>query len=247
MKRVALIGHGRWGKILLPHLEKRFDVVGVSGRSFHINSDAEAIIVATPIGTHYPIVLKALKKGKHVFCEKPLTTDPKKAQELIDLSVSQGLQLVTDYTYTFSERLKDARQRIGRNPIQSIELVLKRQVPDDKSPYWTLAAHLISILGMFTPLMRLNFTVTNKGTKSIRISFDNGTILINTAAEREMCVRLISMGQQLHFTDLAADDNIGYALDHFKRTMYGVTSNWHNRRCAYLVTKIIHDLKERNG
>ncbi len=247
MRKAVLIGRGKWGKVLLPHLEKRFEVAGVFGREFRIDGGVDVVIVATPIGTHFPIVLEALQKGKHVFCEKPLTIDPDEARVLIELSKARGVQLVTDYTYTFSERLRAARREIGHGRLQSATLVLQRNVPDGKGNLcWTLASHLLAILDMFTDISHLDSVVVVRSTPGIWILFDRGTnstILVGTQPEREMCVHLRGEQRTWRFTDLADDDNIGYALDYFSNVMGSKVSNRHNLDLAYSVTKIVHDLE----
>lgn len=47
------------------------------------NPAVPAVIIATPNFTHYPIALDALDAGKHVFCEKPMTTNPQDSAELV--------------------------------------------------------------------------------------------------------------------------------------------------------------------
>jgi len=247
--KVVLIGRGKWGKKHLPHLEKRFDVVGVFGKSYQIGDEVDAVVVATPIGTHYPIVCGALEKGKHVFCEKPLTIEPDKAKELIELSRSQGVQLVTDYTYTFSKRLKQVQECSKFGQPRGMTLVLSRNLAGKKvNTYWALVSHLLSILSMFTDLEQLGFTIVEDSSKTVRICFEGGVdgiIIANTQAERAMHIRLKSADQWLRFDNLADDDNIGHALDYFEDVMDGRVSNWNNLGRAYAVTKIIHDLRAR--
>lgn len=260
MYKVSLVGYGKWGKILLPNLEKRFDVVHVFGRTLQvqgiftrnmdraIEDDIDAVVVATPIGEHFHIVYKALNQGKHVFCEKPLSLRPEWVMELAELAKAKGVQLVTDYTYTFSEQLQKAQKEIGFNQLQSAALILKRNIQSGNgNSYWTLAPHLIAILGMFVDVGQLDFTIkkTSPGTSYI-IFFDGvakGGIVVDMRSENKTYVSLIGANKQFEFTDLADGDNIGCALAHFEDAMDGKVNNEDNLKCAYNVTNVIYKWK----
>jgi UDP-2-acetamido-3-amino-2,3-dideoxy-glucuronate N-acetyltransferase len=107
--RIALIGAGRWGKNLLREFDKLSVVASVCHlknpkttqwlkNSFphirHTNSykdilrdpTVEAVVIATPVKTHYRIAREALLAGKHVFVEKPLAQTAAEAKELSDLA-----------------------------------------------------------------------------------------------------------------------------------------------------------------
>jgi len=252
--RASLIGYGKWGKVLLPYLDKRFDVAYVYGRSLPKQgrftnrlSDAlgggiGAVVVATPIGAHYSIVYEALERGKHVFCEKPLTTNFNKALELIGLARLNNVQLVTDYTYTFSERLRGAR--VGQP--MSMRMALERTTLNGDNPYWMLASHMVAVLGMFTNLLNLKFTIYNDMTSTKHvISFSGdieGEIVIDTQAKKTTYISLTGTHRYLEFINLAEDDNLNYALDYFENVISGEISNVDNLECAYRVTKTLNAL-----
>lgn len=58
-----------------------------------LESDAELIIVNTPVGTHFEYAKKVLLAGKHAVVEKAFTTTVAEAQELTDLAKNKGLKL----------------------------------------------------------------------------------------------------------------------------------------------------------
>src|SRR5579863_2398699 len=105
-RHIAVIGCGHWG----PNHVRTFDsftdcsVTAVDldescrsqiGRDFpqvSVESDSQrvledstvdAVVIATPTGTHYRLVRDALLAGKHVLCEKPLCTSSREARELV--------------------------------------------------------------------------------------------------------------------------------------------------------------------
>jgi len=173
MKRVALVGYGYWGIKLLQYLKESFDVVCVFGRSLKkegiftnriedaIVNGIDAVVIATPIDTHYKIAKRALKAGKHVLCEKPLTQSYIQAKELAELAKKENLTLMTEFTYTFSRGLNHAKKIVNDGnigPLVAMELSLRyigRFL--NFNVYWLLAPHMLSILDMFVPLDKLTF------------------------------------------------------------------------------------------
>ena len=63
--------------------------------------DVDAVIIATPNSCHYPQTLHALAAGKHVLVEKPMSYTPEQADEMIDLSLKQGLVLQVNQSFRF--------------------------------------------------------------------------------------------------------------------------------------------------
>lgn len=173
---VGLIGYGYWGKVLTKYLDENTDIdlrcifsledeieSRCTGKLSDIWADCEiqVVFVVTPIETHYELVKEALQRGKHVFCEKPITMKVAHAKELKELAEANHLVLVTDLTYTFSPALELAKfylesGRIG--DLQHVELALKKIGNHSKKDVrWVLGPHLLSILGMFHPLGGLQF------------------------------------------------------------------------------------------
>lgn len=173
IKQIALIGYGYWGKRLLRYLQEQFDVVCVFGRSLKkegiftnrmedaFTSKIDAVVIATPIDTHYEITKKALEAGKHVLCEKPLAQHSAEVEELMKLAEKKRLVLMTEFTYTFSKGLNHARKIIdngGIGTLMAMELSLRyvgRFLKFDV--YWLLASHMLSVLDMFISLDKLTF------------------------------------------------------------------------------------------
>ena len=63
--------------------------------------DVHAVIVATPNFTHAPIVLDAVRHGKHVLCEKPLALNLAEAKQMADAAEASGVRHMTAFTYRF--------------------------------------------------------------------------------------------------------------------------------------------------
>src|SRR6266702_7417273 len=110
--RFAIIGWGYWGPKIarnlnaLPHASvsmvadmdaNRLTSLAISQPAMQtttqvedvFRSDVDAVVIATPVRTHYQLAKEALLHGKHVFVEKPLKTSVAEAEELIALAAEQ--------------------------------------------------------------------------------------------------------------------------------------------------------------
>jgi predicted dehydrogenase len=163
-----LVGCGYWGSILRRYVEENefFELVCVADSKTDLNvvwgnREVEAVVVATPIETHYSIVKAALLAGKHVFCEKPLALKVEECNELKKISKSCGLVLHTDYVFTFSRGLRFIQEVIGAAEVGELlacELNVKHLGRFGRQDvFWLLGSHMLSVLDMFCPLKLLDF------------------------------------------------------------------------------------------
>ena len=133
---IALIGYGYWGKRLYRYLKinKNFLVKYVYASSLKNKKEfindinkiwnderIKAVVIATPIDTHYSLVKKALLHNKNVLCEKPLALKTKEVLELKRIAKQKKLLLLTEFTYTFSRSIKKAEKIIEDGLIGKIE------------------------------------------------------------------------------------------------------------------------------
>ena len=178
MHKIALIGYGYWGKRFLRYLEEQFNVAYICHRNTDefgrftsniekvLNSNVEAVVIATPIDTHYEIVKSALQWGKHVLCEKPLAQSFREVSEIAEIASKNKLHVVTEFTYTFSSGIQQAKRLIEEGTIGdllSMELSLRYLGRFLKfNVYWLLASHLLAVRDMFLPLLENNFSVVEQ-------------------------------------------------------------------------------------
>ena len=64
-------------------------------------ADLDAIIIATPNNSHYPIAMKAFEKGLHVLCEKPIALTYAQAREMAERAEALNLKTLVPFTYSF--------------------------------------------------------------------------------------------------------------------------------------------------
>lgn len=72
----------------------------------------DAVIVATPIGTHYEIVRESLLAGKHVLCEKPLCKTSEQGRELVELARTEGRRLMVGHVFLFNPGIVKLKELI---------------------------------------------------------------------------------------------------------------------------------------
>jgi predicted dehydrogenase len=129
--KTALLSYGMSGKVFhAPFLEfhKGFELLGSWERSKKLiqqdypnvtsypsledvlQSDADLIIVNTPVGTHFEYAKKVLLAGKHAIVEKAFTTTVAEAQELVALATEKGVKLSVFQNRRWDSDLKTVRQ-----------------------------------------------------------------------------------------------------------------------------------------
>lgn len=76
----------------------------------------DAVYIALPNSMHYDYALRALERGVHVLCEKPLTTSSRDAEELVRAADESGARLMTAYRLHFERANLEAAEivRSGR-------------------------------------------------------------------------------------------------------------------------------------
>jgi predicted dehydrogenase len=115
------------------------------------NSAIDAIAVATPVATHYDLALQALRAGKHVFIEKPLTETAEQAERLIAEADRRGLVLHVDHTFVYTGAVRKIRELVDRNELGELYYYDSVRInlglfQSDVSVIWDLAVHDLSIM-----------------------------------------------------------------------------------------------------
>jgi predicted dehydrogenase len=113
--------------------------------------ELEAIAIATPVSTHYPLALAALEAGKHVFIEKPLAASVADAEELAAVAASRDLTLMPGHTFLYSPPVNMIRELIAGGELGDIYFISMSRVnlglhQSDVSVAWDLGPHDFSIL-----------------------------------------------------------------------------------------------------
>ena len=174
MLNVGVIGCGYWGPKLarnfhdIPdiHLtwvcdfrEERLDhVVGlypyVQATSNHhdlLASEVDAVVIATPVTTHHPLAMEALRAGKHVLIEKPIAGSAREAEEIVNEGHRRGLVVMVGHTFEYNPAVEAVRHIVSSGELGEIYYINGTRVnlglfQPDINVLWDLAPHDVSIL-----------------------------------------------------------------------------------------------------
>jgi predicted dehydrogenase len=211
--RVAVIGLGYWGPNLARNLQehpgaelaaicdRREDALQRIGRRYPAvpttqdlgqvlaSEDIEAVVIATPVSSHYPIARAALEAGKHVFVEKPLAGSSETAIELARLAASRELVLMPGHTFLYSPPVNCIRDLLQSGELGEIYFISMSRVnlglhQPDVSVAWDLGPHDFSILRYWLEETPRWVTATSRGcvmpsvpdVAFITLEFDGGAI-----------------------------------------------------------------------
>jgi len=117
-----------------------------------INSDdIDVVAVVTPVFTHYKLAKLALESGKHIFVEKPFTSNVAQAEELIELADKKNLKIMVDHTFLFTGTVRKMREIIESEELGSLFFYDSVRVnlglfQHDINVIWDLAPHDFSIM-----------------------------------------------------------------------------------------------------
>ena len=134
---IGVIGYGYWGPNLVRNFQEAAGaaVVAVSDlRSDRLDTirrrypdvrtttdymdllrdpKIEAVIVATPVSTHFQIARQALNAGKHVLVEKPMASSSGEAAVLVELAASRNLKLMVDHTFVYTGAVQKIKELVA--------------------------------------------------------------------------------------------------------------------------------------
>ncbi len=186
---IALIGYGYWGKNLLRNImnhsivenifvaEKNKNVwdkiksindkiyITDSAKELILNNKIDAVVIATPVFTHYSLSKLALENNKHVLVEKPMTSSSDESSELIKIAIANKKILMVDHTFLYTGALKKLKDLINNKNygepkyFDSTRINLGLFQPDI-NVLWDLAPHDISILFFLIPFKPISVNAT---------------------------------------------------------------------------------------
>ena len=118
-----------------------------------ITGDAslDAVVVATPVSTHFPLGMEVLEGGKHLFLEKPMAASKEECVRLNDAADSRGLTIMVGHTFLFSPAVRKIQKLMDDGDLGDIYYVSITRVnlgifQKDVNVVWDLAPHDIAML-----------------------------------------------------------------------------------------------------
>ena len=171
----GVIGYGYWGPNVVRNLtslegsqvlaiaelspaaqkraQKAYPGIHVTADTMEVitSPDIDAIAVITPVWTHYELAKAALENGKHVFVEKPFTSNVAQGEKLIDLAAQKNLRIMVDHTFLFTGAVRKISQLLREGTLGKLYYYDSTRVnlglfQHDINVLWDLAPHDLSIM-----------------------------------------------------------------------------------------------------
>lgn len=192
MLGIGVIGYGYWGPNLvrnfvespktrvvavsdlsgerLASLAQRFPSIATTSSPDEIykNPAVDAVVIATPVSTHFELGMAALRAGKHLLVEKPLATSYGEAMRLVDEAAKRGLTLMVDHTFVFSGAVQKIHQLVSSGDLGKIQYYDSVRInlglfQRDVNVIWDLAVHDLAILDYVLPTKPYAVSATGIG------------------------------------------------------------------------------------
>jgi predicted dehydrogenase len=176
---VGIIGYGYWG----PNLVRNFSTCpltevaavcdaspsrleafrrgyghlkGVSSVDELLEMRLQAVAIATPVSTHFPLAKRCLEAGLHVFVEKPLAATVAECKSLIEIAERQQRVLMVDHTYLFTGAVRRIKELVEYGELGSLYYTDSVRInlglfQHDVNVIWDLAPHDLSIVDSIIP------------------------------------------------------------------------------------------------
>jgi predicted dehydrogenase len=175
MITAAQIGVGYWGPNLLRNLvsnkkcrvktvadvsaerqdyvKRLYPAVQVTEDSDRIFNDSEiqAVVIATPVATHFDLTMKALGAGKHVLVEKPIATTVKEVEEIGGLAKRKNRTAMVGHTFLYNAAVRYVKKLIDSGDLGEIRYIYSQRlnlgrIRSDVDALWNFGPHDISII-----------------------------------------------------------------------------------------------------
>ncbi len=175
MITVGVIGYGYWGPNLVRNFAEvpggrvgfvtdlrparlsqataRYPATKVSTDYRDVINDpsVDAVAIATPVSSHFDLAMAALRAGKHVLVEKPMTATSEQSMTLIDEAEKRGLVLMVDHTFVYTSAVARMRELTQSGDLGEIYYYDSVRInlglfQHDVNVLWDLAVHDLSIM-----------------------------------------------------------------------------------------------------
>jgi predicted dehydrogenase len=172
---IGVIGCGYWGPNLLRNFAeneaarllwmcdvdqkqlgtvgRRYPLAETTGDYRRLISDPhlDAVVIATPVATHFNFAREALAAGKHVLVEKPFTTSAREAEILVELAERNRLTLMVDHTFVYTGAVRKIKEIVQSGELGELLYFDSTRInlgifQHDINVVWDLAPHDLSIM-----------------------------------------------------------------------------------------------------
>jgi predicted dehydrogenase len=245
---VAVVGYGYWGPNIVRNVMERPELgfwglcelspdraskfsarypgvrISDSFEAMLADPTLDAVSIATPPKTHYPLAKQALEAGKHVLVEKPLATNSADAIELVELAERRGLVIMPGHTFLYSPAVNKVRSLIDSGELGEVYFVTSSRmnlgIYQADGVICDLAPHDLSILLYWLQqpvsiVAASGCTVFQNGvpeTAFLTLCFDEGptaNVQVSWLAPRKVRqMVVVGSKRMVQYDDTASDDPI---------------------------------------
>jgi predicted dehydrogenase len=171
--RIGQVGLGYWGTNLVRNFDdlaelrrlcdasperreqfaRRYPAARVTASFDEVvaDPDLEAIVIATPVPTHYALAKQALEAGKHVFVEKPPAMRAVEMEELVALAEERNLVLMPGHLLLYHPGVRKLKELVNGGELGDVLCIYgNRQnlgkIRKDENALWSLGVHDLSVI-----------------------------------------------------------------------------------------------------
>ncbi len=175
MIKLGVVGYGYWGPNQVRNFyankdanvacvcdvsKERLNLVATSYPSVKTTTDykdimkdpdIDAVVICTPVSSHFPLAQEALENDKHVLLEKPMTATVEESEKLIDLAEKKKKVLMVDHTFLYTGAVRKMKEMVQKGELGDIYYFDSVRVnlglfQHDVNVIWDLAPHDFSIM-----------------------------------------------------------------------------------------------------
>lgn len=122
------------------------------------NREINAVVVATPAETHYPVTKALLEAGKNVLVEKPMSLNSAEAEELTVLAERKNLKLMVGHVLLYHPAVRKMKEEIRGGRIGKLQYMYSNRLNlgtlrTEENILWSFAPHDVSIFQYLTESM----------------------------------------------------------------------------------------------
>jgi predicted dehydrogenase len=115
------------------------------------DDSVEAVVIATPVPTHYALAKQALEAGKHVFVEKPPAMRAEEMEELVELAKANDRVLMPGHLLLYHPGLRTVKELVDSGALGEVAVVYgNRQnlgvIRSNENALWSLGVHDLSVI-----------------------------------------------------------------------------------------------------
>ena len=173
MPRIGQVGLGYWGKNLVRNFAELATLAWLCDASAELreqfagrhpearvtasfadllaDEELDAVVIATPVPTHYPLAKQALDAGKHVFVEKPPAMKGAEMEELLELAQERNLVLMPGHLLLYHPGVLKLKELLDTGDLGELLCVYSNRqnlgiIRRDENALWSLGVHDLSVI-----------------------------------------------------------------------------------------------------